>query len=144
MPQRFHLRNQEQLDNFCAEIGRLWLAGRRDLTVELVPDKRSLPQNDLVHAVYRELAAQMDDQSVMDITRYCKLHLGVPILRRDSDQYRAMYDEAIKGHTYETKLKIMDYWPVTSLMNTEQASEYYEAVCADWFSRGYSIEGQHG
>jgi len=143
MGQRWHLANSEQLDNFRAYVGQMWLAGKRP-TVEFLPDKRSLSQNDLIHALYREIAAQAEDERLVDIVRYCKLHHGVPILRAADDAFREFYDTAVKGLEYEQKLKAMDFLPVTSRMSTEQASQYVEAVSADYFSRGFEIEGTHG
>ena len=57
------------------------------------------------------------------IEAYCKLHFGVPILRRDSLEYRQKYDRIIRPMSYEQKLELMvepfDF-PVTSAMNVAQ------------------------
>ena len=84
---------------------RIRLSGRRPV-FELVPEKRSLSQNDMIHGLYGELAAQIEDQSIVDITRECKLRYGVPILRAEDPSFRKLYDSAIKDHlTYEQKLQ---------------------------------------
>ena len=67
---------------------------------------------------------------------YCKLHHGVPILRAESEDFREAYDGAIKGLTYEQKLKVMRILPVTSLMSKAQLSKYLEAVQDDFAKRG--------
>ena len=105
------------------------------------PDgKRTLSQNDLVNALYGEIARQVPDQRQIDIRRECKLRYGVGILRAGNAQFRSMYDTAIKGNLcYEAKLEAMDILPVTSLMTKAQCTEYIETVIREYSKQGYSI-----
>mgnify|MGYP003135696846 CR=1 FL=1 len=71
------------------------------------------------------------DQTATEYRAYCKLRFGVPILRRDSLEYRSKYDEIVRPMTYEHKLALMvepfDF-PVTSAMNVAQQSEFLDRI----------------
>lgn len=97
---------------------------------------RSLPQNNFTHAWYEQIARELREDDELGWKCYCKLHHGVPILRAEDGEFREIYDTAIKGLSYEMKLKIMRYLPVTSLMNRSQLSKYAKEVQDDFFSRG--------
>lgn len=100
---------------------------------------RSLDQNALSHAWYREIATITGD-TPMDIRCECKLRYGVPILRAESEEFRADYDRVVKPHDYETKLKIMRWLPVTSLMNTPQMTAYLNDMALDYSRQGVILE----
>lgn len=138
--QRWHLRNQNELNAFIEfAVGRIDTGD--PITVQLLKESRSLPQNNLIHRVYGEVARQKDDMSVTDVTRLCKLHYGVPILRAQSEKFRESYDKKIKDNfNYEQKLLIMDLLDVTSLMTTEQATEYLNEIINHWTREGIYIE----
>jgi hypothetical protein len=101
---------------------------------------RSLPQNAITHAWYKQLARELREESALGWKCYCKLHHGVPILRAEDEEFRDAYDQVIKGLRYEQKLVAMRSWPVTSLMNKEQLSKYAEAMQADFRARGVLLE----
>lgn len=108
--------------------------------VRVTTGKRSLNQNDLSHAWYEQLAAELRDDDALGWKCYCKLHHGVPILRAEDDEFRSAYDAAIKGLAYEQKLKVMRLLPVTSLMTKDQLSRYLDGVQADFRARGVCLE----
>jgi hypothetical protein len=64
----------------------------------------------------------------------------VPLLRAEDDQFREAYDAAIKGLSYEQKLKVMRILPVTSLMTKPQLSKYLEAMQEDFLRRSVRLE----
>ena len=105
------------------------------LTVKTGQD-RSRKQNNFSHAWYEQIARELREDDTLGWKRYCKLHHGVPILRAEDAEFREMYDAAIKGLTYEQKLKVMGFLPVTSLMTKEQLTKYAEAVAEDFKGRG--------
>ena len=105
---------------------------------------RELSQNDLSHVWYREISKQSNDRTFEEVKREAKLTCGVPILRADSEEFRGMYDKVVKGHAYETKLKMMDYLPVTSLMTVKQMSEYLEQMYYKYSDAGYFLARNHG
>ena len=98
--------------------------------------KRSKSQNEMIYAIYRDIAAQKQDESQLDIRCECKLLYGVKILRRDDSQFRAFYDRAIKGLDHGEKLLAMKFVPVTSMMDTKQCGEYLDEVIKEYSKAG--------
>lgn len=108
--------------------------------VKVTTGKRSLNQNDMSHAWYEQLAIELREDDALGWKCYCKLHHGVPILRAEDSEFRNVYDNAIKGLSYEQKLAVMRILPVTSLMTKTQLSAYLDAVQADFRSKGVILE----
>jgi hypothetical protein len=102
--------------------------------------KRSLDQNAISHAWYQQMAREDRQDDELGHKAYCKLHHGVPILRMENEEFRAFYDAAVRGLTYEQKREAMKFVPVTSLMTKPQLSKYLEAVQADYHNRGVWLE----
>jgi hypothetical protein len=101
---------------------------------------RTGEQNRLSHAWYGEIAKVLDSDTAEGWKCYAKLHHGVPIMRRDDAEFKQVYDEAIKGLSYEKKIQVMKILPVTSLMNTKQLTEYLENVQMDFTFKGIKLE----
>ena len=139
MGQRWTFAGADQLKHFNEFVSQQMLAGKTP-TVEFVSEKRNLDQNSLIRVLYRKISAAVEDMSLVDVIRFCKLHFGVPILRSDSEKFRGMYDKVIKRHDHETKLLMMDYLPVTSTMTKEQASEYIDSIIEHYSKAGIYID----
>lgn len=136
---RHHLQTDAQVENFNLLVSQGRLAGKA-LCVEFIEPGRSLDQNSLIQAVYRQIASQTDDQSVNDITRECKLRWGVGILKHQSDKFAAMYDKTIKPHlTYEEKLEAMDFLPVTRLFDKQHATDYIDTLIRVYSQHGFDM-----
>lgn len=120
-------------------VRRQALLAGKPFVVQVVGPKRSLDQNALSHALYSQIASQLEDQSINEVRAECKLVHGVPILRAASDEFRNTYDKVIKPHDYETKLKIMAWLPVTSLMNKAQFTEFLDTVIRAYSQQGIAI-----
>ena len=90
---------------------------------------RSLSQNALAAVWYGQISRELGEGSPEAVKAECKLRFGVPILRAEDEDFRAMYDGAIRHSlTYDQKLAVMRFLPVTSLMSTDQLSRYLEHV----------------
>lgn len=89
---------------------------------------RSLSQNALAAVWYEQVFRELGEQSPLDVKCFCKLHIGIPILRGQDEDFRNAYDLSVKKLPYEAKLKAMIYFPVTSLMSTRQLSSYLESM----------------
>lgn len=103
---------------------------KRPFVVEVQDGRsRSVQQNSLQHLWIKEASEQLE-QPVEELRAFCKLRFGVPILRRDSDQFRDTYDRLIKPLSYEDKIEAMIRfdWPVTRLMKVEQKTEYLSEI----------------
>lgn len=108
------------------------------LTVSTNRD-RTLDQNSLWASMYQRISAVLGDASaadIADVKSYCKLMIGVPILRRDDDQFNKGWNRYFSGRSYEEQIFLMgnnplfgvDGFPVTRLFNTKQGAEFTEAI----------------
>lgn len=119
-------------------LGELARQGWPDniMTVEVVPPKRTADQNRMFWELYGEIAKQKGDESAEDIWRYCKLHHGIPILRRDDPTFGRWYDQNMKSMEYPIKLEAMRYMSVTSDFSKKQGSEYIDNVIREFSQQG--------
>jgi len=111
------------------------------LTIDKRKKTRTLIQNNTANKWYRDCEKQ-GDMKAWEYKAYCKLHFGVPILRRDSVKYKEMYDTKVKEFPYETKLMFMAEpysFPVTSMMNVAQHSEFLEMVERHFSQQGFEL-----
>lgn len=105
---------------------------------------RTLDQNALWFAMYQRIAQMTQIGDVEDARRYCKLHYGVPIMRKADQDFRHAWDVSFLMLTYETKLELMgpcalfgpDGFPVTRLFNRAQGIVYTDKIVAYWSERG--------
>ena len=124
----FHvIGNTEQLKHAQQWLAKLF---NEHGWVKVTPStkKRKLSKNALSHVWYKEISDQRRDNTEENYRNYCKLHFGVPILRRDCEEFKEIYDEVIKPMPYETKLKNMFFVQVKSLMSENQMTEYLHQV----------------
>ena len=93
------------------------------------PLTRTKAQNKLSYLWYAAIGVQTSNDSEYERARN-KLEHGIPILRRDDDEAREVYDESLKGLSYEKKIKLIRKFqiPVTSLFNVKQFTEYLDIV----------------
>lgn len=130
------VNSDESLQRFFGDVRSQYQA-HRYLRISIKTGKaRTQPQNDITHVWYGQIARELPEDDALGWRCYCKLHHGVPILRAEDAEFQGMYDSIIKGRSYEEKLLMMKYLPVTSLMNRKQLSAYAEAVQADFRERG--------
>lgn len=134
------INSDESLQRFIGDIREQYQSHRYLRASVKTGKARSLPQNNITHAWYEQIARELREDDALGWKSYCKLHHGVPLLRAEDGEYREIYDDAIKGLGYEQKLRVMRYFPVTSLMNKEQLSKYAEAVREDFYKRGVLLE----
>jgi len=109
------------------------LIGARPLpfTAEVVKGKRrSVEQNRLQRRLINEISSQTD-QTPEEVRAFCKLTIGVPILRAANELFAEKYDRLIKPMPYERKLEMMAEpidFPVTRLMSTAQKTQFIEGI----------------
>lgn len=118
---------------------------KRYVVVSMRPGKdRTLDQNALWFAMYQRIAQMTEIGDVEDARRYCKLHYGVPIMRKASEDFRNAWAVSFLMLTYETKLELMgpcalfgpDGFPVTRLFDRAQGIAYTDKIVAEWSERG--------
>ena len=76
----------------------------------------------------RQLARELPELDELGWKCLLKLHVGVPILRAEDEEFRSKYDSVVMPMEYEKKLTIMEFWPVTSIMTISQLSMFLEKV----------------
>ena len=122
------INSETSLQRAIGELREQFRA-RKYLTVSLMHGKkRSLDQNAISHAWYHQVANELREDTPLGVKSFCKLHMGIPILRAESDDFREKYDRVVKPMSYPDKLELMEWFPVTSLMTTPQLSQYLEKV----------------
>lgn len=120
------------------------LSGSLDwiVTIEERGKSRSLEQNRLQQLWHLEAAQQLRDEDAEDKRAYCKLHFGVPILRAESEAFRAEYDRVVRPLDYATKLALMKTpfdFPCTRLMSIKQSSRFLDEVFRHYSSLGVKL-----
>lgn len=117
----------------------------KNLVVSIRPGKdRSLDQNGLWFAMYKRISEMTEIGDEEEARRYCKLHYGVPIMRKADEDFRHAWNVSFLMLTYETKLELMgpcalfgpDGFPVTRLFDRAQGIAYTDKIVADWSQRG--------
>jgi hypothetical protein len=114
----------------------------RDLpfTLTLTSGKhRTTAQNKLQRLWMNEIAEQKGDMTPEYVRGYCKLTIGVPILRAENEAFREKYDAVVKPLSYEQKIAIMMEplnMPVTSIMNTAQKTAYLDGIIRHFGEQG--------
>lgn len=89
---------------------------------------RTASQNSISHVWYAQIAAELREDTEYGVKCECKLRYGVPILRADDEDFRQLYDIAIKPLPYEKKLKAIGLIPVTSIMTVGQLTRYLDCM----------------
>lgn len=128
-------------------ISRLTAAYREHkfVVVSFRPGRdRTLDQNALWFALYQRIAQMTEIGDVEDARRYCKLHFGVPIMRKVSEDFRNAWNVSFLLLTYETKLELMgpcalfgpDGFPVTRLFDRAQGIQYTDRIVAEFSGKG--------
>lgn len=101
--------------------------------------RRSTKQNRLNRLWMNEISEQMDGWSPEYARAYCKLTIGVPILRAENEVFCERYDAVVKPMPYETKMDLMmeplDF-PVTRLMTVRQQTKYLDGVHRHFSEKG--------
>lgn len=101
-------------------------------TVDIVKGKgRTIAQNKLQRLWMAEIAEQLGDRTAEDVRAFCKLTIGVPILRAENEGFRERYDAVVRPLSYPDKLAIMTEpldLPVTRIMTADQKSRYLDGI----------------
>ena len=109
--------------------------------------KRSTEQNRLQRKWISEVSEQLGDQTPEEVRGYCKLTIGVPILRAEDANFCMRYDAVFKPLPYETKIELMQEpfdFAVTRLMSTKQKSTYLDNMARYWSNKGILLSDPSG
>jgi hypothetical protein len=135
MPHRT-IESPQDIEDFA----RLLSNSKLPITVEWVQGKdRSADQNALQWLWAKEAAEQLGDRTTTEMQHEWKLRYGVPILREDSPEFRAKYDECLRPLPYEAKLGFMEYLDVTSIMKVRQMVRYLDTIQREMLQQGIRL-----
>lgn len=103
---------------------------------------RTLEQNRMQRLWCREIAEQLGDRTAEDVRGYCKLHIGVPILRAEDEAFCEAYDRLVRPLPYADKLACMvepiDF-PVTRRMKVRQMVSYLDGIQREFAEQGIRL-----
>jgi hypothetical protein len=142
--ERLRINSKESLASAITKLGKMF-AEHKFLVLSIrIGKDRTLDQNALFFALYERISSMTQIGTEEDTRKYCKLHFGVPIMRRDDEGFRAGWDELLLHLPYEKKLELMgacalfgpDGFPVTRLFGRKQGVEYTDAIAAEFAQRG--------
>jgi len=137
MANKWKVTSERERMNFVSFVAQLNLEGEGyEFSWRKHHHKRNLDQNALLYEFYN-IASNASGEPIAEIKALMKLRYGVPILRSEEASFRDKYDQLIKlRFSYEEKLALMDWMPVSSLMNKKQMSRYIEDIV-----QHYAIQG---
>lgn len=144
MTEKVSVNSAAKLSEAIHKLTQLY-RDKKFVVVSMRPGKeRTLDQNALWFAMYQRIAQMTQIGDVDDARRYCKLHFGVPIMRRDCEEFRDGWNRIFLHLPYEEKLRLMgecslmgpDGFPVTRLFNRKQGIEYTDRIVAEFAGRG--------
>lgn len=135
----------------CTDLMAAWKQDKYLRISWTTKRNRTLDQNALWAAMYQRISETLSDGSAADIEEqkaYCKLMIGVPILRRDCERFNRGYHEFFLNRPYSHQIFLMgpnplfgvDGFPVTRLLDTKQGAEYTESVVEHFVSKGVFFE----
>lgn len=133
------LRSEDDIDALARMIGA---RTKYPLTVTITQGaSRSHVQNRLAQRWFSDVSRQLGDQTHEEVRSYCKLHLGVPILRAENEAFRQSYDATMKNLPYEAKLAAVKAFdlPVTRLMTVKQMTAFMDEMQRHWSRMGFRL-----
>jgi len=139
---RWWLRNDEELSNFCEEVRNRWKVSDRKqdrVCVAFVASPRTVDQNTMFYALYRDIANQRQDMSIVDVRADCKLRYGVVIRKAADPEWARDYDRLIRPLDMQTKQLLMREYPITREFTVAQGIEYIESILQDYTQQGYAL-----
>lgn len=144
MTERISVNSSAKLSEAVSRLTKLWRDSHYVVVSLRVGKDRTLDQNALWFSLYQRIAEMTQIGDIEDARRFCKLHHGVPIMRRDDPDFRDGWNRIFLNLTYEEKLALMgecslfgpDGFPVTRLFNRAQGVQYTDRVLDDFRAKG--------
>lgn len=144
MAERISVNSASKLSEAIHKLTQLY-RDKKFVVVSMREGKdRTLDQNALWFAMYQRIAQMTQMGDVEDVRRWCKLHLGVPIMRNADVDFFNAWNRSFLHLTYEEKLHLMgpcnlfgpDGFPVTRLFNRAQGIAYTDQIVAEFSAKG--------
>lgn len=144
MAERIYVNSSPRLSEAITRLTSMYRE-HNYLVVSMRPGKdRTVDQNTFWFKLYGRIAQMTKIGQVEDARCYCKLHIGVPIIRRDCEEFRDGWNRLFLHLTYEEKLHLMgecslfgpDGFPVTRLFGRAQGIEYTNRIVDEFTAKG--------
>lgn len=100
---------------------------------------RSTEQNKWMWKVIGEISEQKGDMTPREVHQMLKLMFGVPVMCASDERFRASWSRLAKRLTHEEQLELMDYYAVTSEMNTSQFTQFIADVFHFFTQQGFRL-----
>lgn len=112
------------------------------VTVDITSGKhRTTKANRLQRQWMNDIASQLGE-SAEYWRGWCKLHIGIGIIKADNEAFAKAYDDEIKPLPYELKMKLMQEpfdFAVTRKMTSAQMTLYLDTIQRDFTERGIQL-----
>lgn len=136
MTERISVNSATRLSEAIHKLTQMYREARFVVVSMREGKDRTLDQNALWFAMYQRIAQMTQMGDVEDVRRWCKLHLGVPIMRKADVDFCNAWNRSFLHLTYEEKLHLMgpcnlfgpDGFPVTRLFNRSQGIAYTDQI----------------
>lgn len=135
---QFDLSTDTGMIRLQSYVAEQRLIGKRPV-FQQVKEKRSLNQNDMSFAIYKQIAEQSEDMSINDIRARCKLDHGIPILCAYDADFAETWHQIEAATNYEQRIKLMAQMEVTRLMKKPEFSEYLDTIIREYSQQGYYL-----
>lgn len=144
MTSRLRINSKQSLSDAIGKLSKAFNEHKYLVVSYRIGRDRTIDQNALWFAMYERIAQMTNMGDVDDARRYCKLHIGVSIMRRDDAVFRDGWDLILKPLTYEQQIELMgacalfgpDGFPVTRLFNRKQGIEYTNSIACEFAKNG--------
>ena len=132
----FLVNSDDSLAEFIKDAERRYKEDRYTIYSWVSGIDRTVPQNKMFFWMYKAIGEQLYGNDEKLARAECKLTIGVPILRAESESFRDIYDKVIRNHDYETKLQIVMLLPVSSELSKKGAIEYINTIFDTYAVKG--------
>lgn len=107
----------------------------------VIGESRTKAQNRLVHRWFADVSKHFGDTTAEEVKAQCNMQFGVPILRRDDEEWCAEFDSIIRPLGYEMALRAIQVFdiPFTRRMTTAQLSEYMDNMQRHFLGLGVTL-----
>tara|TARA_R110002153_G_scaffold144219_2_gene295382 strand:- start:991 stop:1434 length:444 start_codon:yes stop_codon:yes gene_type:complete len=136
MGEYWRVNSADTLSGFLKKAAALVEENKQVKFSWVVGKDRTATQNNMTFEIYTTIGKQLNGGDTDHARNECKLTVGVPILREESEDFRKSYDKLIKPLPYEDKIEAMNLISVSRTMTTKQCSRYIDNLLDVYTQKG--------
>ena len=124
--ERWYIRDNVNKAALASFVATLDATPEKPYVAQIIPwvKKRSLDQSALFHMWCGEISKQGGEYTPIQIKARAKYSWGVPILVAEMPSFARSWEAMKSIMSHEELLEALEWFPVTSLMNTNQMSRF--------------------